>query len=461
MSRYKNLLTTLKLNIFLLFISTFYLTSCKSFVAIDPPKNALINKVVFSSEASLSSAISGMYARLYSYSYNAKTTLFSTLQADDLHFSITGSYAPFENNAVTEDISNINTLWGNSYQLIYIANALLEGINQNAQLSESTIRQTRGEALFIRALAYFHLLNNWGDMPLVTTTDYEVNRYLGRTSSKEIYQKLISDLEEAYTLLSENYPSTGHLRPNRYAVASLLSEIYLFNENWTKSAEYADKVINSNLYQLEDSLNNVFISTSKEAIWQLKATGTEINTKLGQLLLNSQPLKTLASYVQDDLYTAFEAGDQRKTHWITGFTYLGTSYHVPYKYKLGYYAGTTPEEYEVMSRLPELYLYRAEANAHLSKLDEAIDDLNIIRHRAGLSSLPKGTLSQEATLDAVMKESRFELMFEGSHRWYDLKRTGKALEVLSAVKPGFTKSDLLWPIPLEQQQNNSLLTPNN
>ncbi|WEK33726.1 MAG: RagB/SusD family nutrient uptake outer membrane protein [Candidatus Pseudobacter hemicellulosilyticus] len=442
----------------LLLASLLMLTSCEKYVEIDAPKHLVTANEVFVSESTLLSALSGMYSRYYSFTVSSNNTFYNSLQADELQYNAsTPANAFFENNAIAEDNSTISSIWNNSYSLIYTANSMLEGLENNTVLSGRSIRQARGEALFMRALIYFRLINYWNKVPLVTTTDYTVNRSLPRAGREEVYRQMVKDLDTANALLTPDYPSTGKLRPNQHTVSALLAQVQLFAGNWEEVVRLSTEVIGSPKYSIEEDLNKVFIAASKEALWQIKATGTAINTKVGQQLLGNNPKSTLTSYVREELLNAFEADDDRKNNWITPYSYLGEDFSLPYKYKLSIIAGSTPEEYEVQFRLAELYLYRAEAYARLGQLDNAIDDLNKIRGRAGLPLLEKGILNQTETVEAVWKEARIELMFENGHRWYNLKRTGKAVEVLSAIKTGFSESSLWFPVPMQQLNDNPAL----
>ena len=109
-------------------------------------------------------------------------------------------------------------------------------------------------------------------------------------------------------------------------------------------------------------------------------------------------------------------------------------------------------------RLAEQYLVRAEARVHLNDLDGALVDVNKIRNRAGLG-VASGA-SNELVLDLIYKERRRELFAEWGHRWFDLKRTGKADAVLSVIKPGWQPTDVLFPIPQSELQNNPNMTQN-
>ncbi len=110
-------------------------------------------------------------------------------------------------------------------------------------------------------------------------------------------------------------------------------------------------------------------------------------------------------------------------------------------------------------RFAELYLIRAEARANQDNLEGAIDDLNEIRSRAGLPDL-LDTLTKDEVLLAIEKERKLELFTEWGHRWLDLKRTGRALTVLSVTKPEITETDLLYPIPLAAMNTNPNLEQN-
>jgi len=111
----------------------------------------------------------------------------------------------------------------------------------------------------------------------------------------------------------------------------------------------------------------------------------------------------------------------------------------------------------MIMRLAEQYLIRAEARTRQGKLEQAVNDINTIRKRAGLEPVEFNTsLSQESLIEAVLEERYHELFSEWGHRWLDLKRTGKALEKLEGVEA----SDLLYPIPEDELLKNLNLTQN-
>ncbi len=111
-------------------------------------------------------------------------------------------------------------------------------------------------------------------------------------------------------------------------------------------------------------------------------------------------------------------------------------------------------------RLAEQYLIRAEARAETGDLTGALDDLNVIRSRAGLANSTAST--QEEILAAILHERQTELFTEWGHRWLDLKRTGNVDDVMPTVaaeKGGsWETTDQFYPVPLSEIDRNPNLT---
>ncbi len=171
--------------------------------------------------------------------------------------------------------------------------------------------------------------------------------------------------------------------------------------------------------------------------------------------------------LSNQLVNAFEPNDQRFTNWIGSFTDPSGTYYYPYKYKISIPDGSNPppSEYQMMLRLGEQYLIRAEAEANGAGngLPGAVTDLNTIRTRAGLPAY-SGTADQPSLMTAIMHERRVELFTELGQRWLDLKRTGTIDAVMSVVAPlkGGTWSSYkaLYPIPQSDIQEDHNLVQN-
>ncbi|MCO5950989.1 RagB/SusD family nutrient uptake outer membrane protein [Mucilaginibacter flavidus] len=443
----------------LLFLTS--LISCKKFVDIGAPQTQAESTKVFSSDATATSAVVGLYYQMTANNLtflNGAVTIYTGLSGDELsNVNPNSDYDAFKTNAIPSNNSTINSkFWSNAYKYIYQANTVLEGLQNSATITDTVKNQLRGEMLFSRALNYFYLVNLFGDVPLISSTDYTINGSIPRTSTAKVDQQIIADLTEAKQLLTKNYSTSTNVRPNQMAAAALLARVYLYQKDWVNAEAQATALINSGAYSLENDLNKVFNNSSVETIFQLARPTS--NTAEGSVFIPGSTFNKPTFIVTNALLNSFENGDKRKIAWLKSNTISGTSYYYPYKYKIR--NSTTVTEYYVVLRLAEIYLIRAEARAEQQKLNEALSDLNLIRNRAGLPNT--NVTVQTDVLDAIMHERQVELFAEWGHRWLDLKRTGQANNVLSAFKgANWQPADALYPVPLSQIQLNPFLTQNN
>ena len=200
------------------------------------------------------------------------------------------------------------------------------------------------------------------------------------------------------------------------------------------------------------------MANSSEAIWQIQQTNDpSINTNEGNtFILTAAPYYvSLSNY----LLNAFEANDNRQSHWVGSYTDGVTTWFFPYKYKVQASSGPVVTEYSMVFRLAEQYLIRAEARAEQNtNISGALSDLNVIRSRAGLASI--NTNDKDSLLTLIQHERQVELFSEWGHRWFDLIRTGKADAVLGSEKPNWKSTAKLFPIPLVEIQENPKITQN-
>lgn len=436
------------------------LPSCKKFEDIPPPQTQAESAQVFSSDATATSAAVGLYYQMIANNLtlmNGAVTVFAGLSSDELsNVNPNSDYDAFKNNTIPANSATINSkFWTNAYRYIYQANAVLEGLASANSITPGVKDQLRGEMLFTRALNYFYLINLFGDVPLVQSTDYLKNSSISRTAVATVGQQIVADLTEAEQLLSATYGSSTNVRPNQMAAAALLARVYLYQKDWADAETQATIVLNSGTYALETDLNRVFISTSAETIFQLARPTA--NTSEGSAFIPASGSAKPTFVVTPALLNAFETGDQRKAAWLKANTISGKAYTYPYKYKIR--NSTTVTENNIVLRLAEVYLIRAEARAQQQKTTDALSDLNLIRQRAGLA--PLTTTTQTGLLTAIAHERQTELFAEWGHRWFDLKRTGQADPVLGAYKgSNWQPMDALYPVPLPQILLNPALIQN-
>jgi len=438
------------------------LVSCKKFVDTSTPPNQIISSTVFSSSATANSAIAGIYVQMTKVVptvFNGEVSLYLGSSADELTPTFANAeVAAFGTNTYTPTNSYIGEFWINAYNYIYQANACIEGLSQSSAIPDSTQKYLTGEAKFIRALCYFYLINFFGDVPLITGTNFKNNQAMERTASTTVYAQIVADLTDAQSLLPASYGSAAKQRPINIAAAALLARVYLVQGNYTAAEAAASFVINSGKVSLESDLNKVFLLNSSEAIWQLYPVAPFYNTVEGVYFLpTASPVNKPLFAMTSALVNAFETGDQRYVNWVRSKTVLGTVYYYPFKYKVR--SNSTVTESNMVIRLAELYLIRAEARAKLNNLSGAETDLNTIRTRAGLPANNSST--QASLIGAIMHERQIEFFAEWGHRWIDLKRSGSIDAVLGTLKGTNWKSTAaLYPVPQSELLVNTNLTQN-
>ncbi len=446
-----------------------FATSCKKLIEIPSnPPTAITEEQQFEDSATTMTAMAGIYSYPSNGSggfvfNNSYQTLLTALSSDELSMTdpfFADMYA-FYSSSVTPFNSLVNDLWSNPYRGLYPVNAALQGIAASKGLSASLKTQLTAELKTVRALYYFYLVNDFGGVPLVTGTDYKVTATLPRASVDEIYGQINKDLDDAINVLPVDYPSDGRTRPNLYTALALRARVDLYREKWQDAYDAASDIINSGFYTLDDDLNVVFLEGSQEAIWQLPANGMSMVTAEASRFVPWAPDIIPSFLLTPSLQNAFEPGDKRFTDWvgmnIVNIDGTDQQYLYPAKYKNVVVESPTVENYMIF-RLAEVLLIRAEAAAHLEKVDEGLTDINTVRTRAGLPDAAANT--KEELLDAVMKERRTELFCEWGNRWFDLRRTGLIDNVLGAEKEGWKSYQALYPISVIQLQANSFLEQN-
>ncbi len=448
----------------LIVITCLWLFSCDSFTETDLPKTQLIKTAVFQDVKTATAALSDCYAQMRDYSMISGNSdgLSSLLgnYADELtYYGVSDSpLQNFYNHTLLPSNSGVSVLWNSSFNQIYAANAIVEGVDNSTAITGDNRNRLKGEALFIRAFTHFNLVNLFGDIPYISSTDYKTNTMISKQTQADVYNQIIADLLEAKELLPETYTSTQRIRPNKYTVSALLARVFLYTENWQLAENESNAIINKTaFYQWQDNLDLVFLKDSPSTIWQLHPGVAGLNTMEGRTFIFTSAQPNIEA-ISPELFHAFEAGDQRKNQWLGSVNDGTDTYYFPFKYKLDTNSGTS-QEYSIIFRLEEQYLIRAEARIHLGKLAEAKNDINKIRQRATLANTTAST--SEELSQAVLQERRVELFTEFGHRWFDLKRTGKADTILSVIKSAWKDRDNLLPLPASELLANSHLLPQN
>ena len=446
-----------------IFITTLLIvgTSCTKFVEIDPAPNLVQTDALFANDKTAISAVYGVYAQIRSYNLgmnNGGLSVFCGLSADEISYlGSVPNFDQFFQNTISSDNSYIfSNFWSPPYKTIYQCNAIIDGLTKSNVVTDSVMRQLVGEMKVIRALNYFYLVNLFNDIPLIISTDYQVNSVMKRIPASEIYKQIVDDLLDAKSLLKAIYPVQGKLRINKWAAVALLARVYLYLEDWQNAEAETTEIINSGNYTLSSNLAGNFLINSPETIWEI---GIDIaNTAEGGTFVPSSSSSKPTYPLTINLVNLFEQGDLRKTNWVKTNMVAGQPYNYSFKYRTRTTA-TPVVEYEIVLRFAETYLIRAEARAKQNNILGSQQDLNKIRNRSALANTSAN--NQLSLLAAIAKERQTELFCEWGHRWFDLKRTGTADSILTAVKGNsWQPEDALYPIPLRELETNVFLSQN-
>ena len=448
----------------LLLFAAFF--SCQKLLSVPSSQNESPTQAVFDTDADAESAFTGLYIQMMNNNgslFNGDISLYAGLSSDEL--GCTNVYLlqdSFYFNHLTPKQPQCGNLYSTAYYLLYAVNSALQGISASTGMSDSVKAQLRGEAEFNRALLYFYLVNLYGGVPLALKPDYTQTAFLPRSTVAQVYTQIDSDLVDAQQRLTSRYITTANApndrtRPNQVAATALLARVWLYQQQWAAAEAAATTVINDGRYQLEPNLDQVFLASSREAIWQLQPVYDSAATADAGFFIPAYSFLPPMYVLTPALLGSYEPGDQRLVHWTAVDSFRGRAYVYPYKYEQTGYQPASPE-YEMVLRLAEMYLIRAEAQAQQDNLAGATADLNMVRNRAGLPNTT--AISQADLLAAIQHERQIELATEWGHRWLDLKRTGGAGTILAGKATGWNPTDALYPLPAQDILANPSLVQN-
>ena len=409
------------------------------------PTNSIPASEAFKTKSDAERGVLGAYNSLQSLSYYGRAYgIFSDLASDNLVHPPNATaieYTEVDNNAILPENASVDGIWSALYDGLNVANNVIAKIPGMSALNEDEKNKALGELYFLRALTHFNLMNYFGGIPLKTTPTIGLSQInAGRDSPDVVFDKIIKDLIFA----SENLQTSSQkIRASKDAANALLARVYLYKKDYNNAIIYATKVIDGKSSTLLPNYIDIFATDgSAETIFEVDFTPLDRNriaeynfplTKNGR-----GEVAPSAAFI-----STYDANDKRLNATIA---YSGTT---PYVIK--YDDLSTGGDNVIVLRLAEMYLIRAESNARLStNVDQIQSDINIIRNRAGLNAISISDYPQLIT--AIEQERRWELAFEG-HRWFDLVRTGRALDLLPTVK---NINQTLFPIP-----QSELITNNN
>jgi len=378
---------------------------------------------------------------------------------------------------------NVRDQWTNHYSIVKDANVMIKRLDEATVLSAAQKKALLGEAKFLRAYAYFQLVQLYGDIPLPIAPLVDLsNVQIARSPQADVYKLIIDDLTFAETNLPDRAAIVG--RAYKWAATALLAKVYLttagnplnITANYANAKAKALAIINSGNFPLVSDYAKVFHNTTytSESIWE-QTYQTEVG---GNSLMSNSATAPGYVYILTPatwFINSFPVGDQRRV-WGIRDTYVAPSGALaPFFAKFVNLAwidnGTITDnagrlDYTIpLLRSAEMYLIAAEAENEQNGPANAYQYINIIRERARVNKADPTNvpdlagLSKDQFRDAVLMERKWELHLEGS-TWYDLKRTNRLTRIQTIRGATLTHPigtyNNTWLIPDIEVTNNNI-----
>ncbi len=437
-------------------------TSCEDELTIFP-EDSLSVPTFFKTEVDFEQAVNGAYVPLRAINNGSKAYL-TEMHSDNTYFARNTAFGATEqqediaDHAIPSDggiTANVHVegVYQEYYQIIARANQILTTIDE-AEFDEGAKANLKGQALFLRAYSYFDLIQFFGGVPLhLMPVIGREDAALPLSSEDEIYAQIIADAQAAIPLL----PPKSEQEPGRVtsgAAQTLLGNVYIVKQQWAEAETLLRAVVASNEYALMPDYADAFSGNSDnknnmESVFEVQykegpeglngsflynfiprpITAEEVGALTGTS--NPQPVNGEGNNIPTpDIIEAYEDGDLREeasiqyvtiseSFWEDGVYPIIKKYVEPHALHNNH--GMNWPVY----RYSEVLLFLAEALEEQGNSGEALPFLEQVRARAGLGA-PTGDLGE-----AIFKERQVELAFENK-RWFDLVRTGRAIDVITA-----------------------------
>ncbi len=392
------------------------LTACEK-ITNKVPSKSISDETALTTYDGLQAALLGTYNALQSGDlYGGNIWACGDMLCNNVKNSGQGNIVYEETQMLEKNMSPDNRLsasfWDRCYFTINMANSIIEAIPEVAPAQEDADR-LRGECLFIRAMIYFDMvryLGNWVQgspsyglgVPLILAPT-GIDARPSRNTVDEVYAQIVTDLTEAATLL----PASNSNRATKWSAKALLSRVYFYLDQYQNCIDISTEVIDYGGFKLVDSVMDNFGSTvTSEIIFAILSTqtSTSAGTLNGYYRLASNGKFSPSTGVLKVFTFTGGPDDQRytKLFYSDGGKYFTSMFDDRYM--------NIP-----LIRLAEVYLNRCESRFNQGDVQGALEDLNVVRKRAGVQD----STSINATW--IYYERFKELCFQGDN-FFNLKR---------------------------------------
>ncbi|WP_081210676.1 RagB/SusD family nutrient uptake outer membrane protein [Salegentibacter sediminis] len=421
-------------------------TSCSEDVLEKDPISSFPAQGFYKTASDAQAGVYGIYDAMQS-TFSRNFAFWGEGRADAVQTNHSGEPLLLKQNNLNPTLNSAS--WNSLYQTISRANYAIKYIPDVFEGESELGTQLVGQARALRALSYFYAVRIWGDVPLITEPYESINQeiFIGRTDQELVLDQIEADLLFASQNCREQFGGErDRLLITKGGADAMLTHFYMWKKEYSKAIESAQRVMDNGMYSLVNisDWSKIFTTGfSNESIFEIGFNETQTNMMRVLYALGSD-----SDYFPSEKFrNSFEEGDLRQE------LIYDVTQEEPTKVWKFFGEGFNDESPDpsanniVLFRLADIILLKAEAHNQLGEVEEALDLLNKIRVRAGLSELDQAEASAlyGDVQSAILQERLIELSFEG-HRWFDLVRTGKAIEVMNPINGLSAEGNLVWPI---------------
>lgn len=461
---------------------------------LDPvPKTTLPDYSAFDTKSRIVSQVTGLYDFMKSGQYRGgRFLIYNDIRAENFNNLLSNGVTGYQTwqNLVTESTNEVDGLWNQVYATVNAINIFIEGLDASrldpvkaANITDAEYNQYKGEALALRGLCYFDLLQlyakpyNMGTgaslgLPLrLKAYKTPTENDLARSTVAEVYTQILADLNAAEPMvaLTNGTAILNTTRLHRNSVIALKTRVLLHMNNYSAVVTEANKIVSAAspfsastgvANALQAKIADVFASpwTTTESMFSMPMVATDAPGTQNQLgyyyskVANASPDYSLVA-TGIIANAGFTAADARRNLLTinSGKTYLN-------KFNVDLFVDYVP-----VVRYSEVLLNLAEAESQAagSVTARSIALLNAVRGRASGGTYLAGDFANLAAfIDKVMLERNIEFLGEGI-RNMDLMRTVSTIPGKATVNPvSPTSTNYIWPIPLSEILANKAIVQN-
>ena len=463
--------------------------SCSDYIDIDPENSVPEEKVDYTNLDNMYMPVSGVYAKVRTGAMHWVIWPLSIVRDGDVWSGKPDDQAPLVDMGkynYDQGFWGLNEMWNQYYGIIKVANSALESLDEYAvyattDAQKATNRSYQGEVKFLRAYAYYRLVQAFGPVTILRSN---TQTNLTRSTIEAVNKYMLEDLEYAYNNCPEVRPNEmAHIGAvSAYTAKALAAKVYLNMGQYDQVEKLTDDIINSRKFELYGDFYQLFKIPGKlcdESLFECQCTdfgqgsgemvdadqwfnfqgpslqGPSISVGGWGFIGYSDEFKAWAESRNEDVRatttflvggTTTPSGDFIKpqqnsirTNCWNGKAYTPTNQMTEGRTKYG-----SNNNIRVL-RYADVLLMNAEAKVKLGKNGD--EPFNEVRRRAHMPELTN------VTFDQILDERRMELCCEWGERYNDLIRTGKAAEVLGPK--GWTVEKTYYPLPLDQITDNA------